>query len=224
MRLPITSSIHSFFSRAAAVALVMAGVLFAFTAEASAAFTFKRTPTQYIAALGDADATRGTGAELWGLWALDPGPRGVHLTESAAFLSKGVAPAGWAFDAKEWWMEEYGRIMEKPVFPLPPSSKAGRYVVTNGSSTMAVLTVHEKDAAGHMAWELSEGATLISVTHLGCRAGRYQPETAGAACTPANAMPHQFPVPPGAAMPSVVHCAKQDYHVLIVIGMVDEGA
>ncbi len=40
---------------------------------------FKRIPLQYIAALGEDDATSGTGAELWGLWRVDPGPRGVPL-------------------------------------------------------------------------------------------------------------------------------------------------
>ena len=40
---------------------------------------FKRSPTQFIAALGDPGATSGSGAESWGLWRLDPGPRGVWL-------------------------------------------------------------------------------------------------------------------------------------------------
>lgn len=40
---------------------------------------FVRTSTQYIAALGDPGTTSGSGAQLWGLWPLDPGPRGVKL-------------------------------------------------------------------------------------------------------------------------------------------------
>lgn len=207
-------------TRARAIFVLLAGLLLAFASPAAAELKVKPVPTQYIAALGDASATRGTGAEAWGMWVVDPGPRGVRLTESAAFLAKGVAPAGWAFDKTDWWVEEYGRIMEKPAFPIPP----GRYLVTNGKLTFAILTVHEKDAGGHMAWELSDDIKLIGVTHLGCRAGRYRPETAGAACTPGNMAPEQFPVAPGAAMPPVPNCSKQDYHVLIVKGIVVEGA
>jgi hypothetical protein len=202
----------------APVLLMLASVLFA--APASAELKLKRIQTQYIAALGDAQATSGSNAETWGLWELDPGPRGVRLTEASDLLAKGVALAGWTFDKQDWWVEEYGRIMEKPIFPIPP----GRYVVTNGQFTSAILTVRDKDSSGRMAWELSDGAKLIHVTHLGCRAGRYRPETAGAVCTPANASPKQFPVAPGAAMPPVPNCSKQDYHVLIVVGMVEEGA
>jgi hypothetical protein len=204
------------FLRAAAVFMFACFIL----APASAELKLKSIDTQYIAALGDAQATRGSNAEDWGLWAVDPGPRGVLLAQSIELLSKGAAPAGWVFDKTDWWVEEYGRIMEKPAFPIPP----GRYVVTNGKFTTAILTVHTKDASGHMAWELSDNTKLIHVTHLGCRAGRYRPEATGAVCTPANAAPEQFPVAPGAAMPPVTHCSKQDYQVLIVVGMVDEAA
>ncbi len=204
------------FQRAVAVVLFACCII----APASAELKIKPIDTQYIAALGDPAATRGDNAETWGLWVLDPGPRGVRLSRSSEFLSKGVAPAGWVFDKSDWWVEEYGRIMEKPDFPLPP----GRYLVTNGKFTSALLTVREKDSAGHMAWELGDGATLISVTHLGCRAGRYRPESAGAVCTPGNMAPEQFPVAPGAAMPHAKGCSKLDYNVLIVVGMVDEGA
>ena len=200
--------------------VLLAGVLSALAAPAAAEPKITWIETQYIAALGDTNASRGTGAEAWGLWEKDPGPRGVRLTASAELLSKGVAQAGWSFDRNDWWLEEYGRIMEAPRFPMQP----GRYVVTNGKSMMGLLTVKEKDSAGRMAWELGHGATLISVTHLGCRAGRYRPETAGAVCTPANATPGEFPVKPGASMPPVPHCSKQDYHVLLVIGVVEEGS
>jgi hypothetical protein len=38
-------------------------------------------------------------------------------------------------------------------------------------------------------------------------------------CSPANAKQSTFPVAPGGAMPQVEGCTKQDYAVLIVIGM-----
>ena len=40
---------------------------------------FKRIPTQFIAALVEPGASSGTGAEKWGVWEVDPGPRGVWL-------------------------------------------------------------------------------------------------------------------------------------------------
>lgn len=41
---------------------------------------FRRIPRiQFIAALGDPTASSGTGADTWGLWEEDPGPRGVRL-------------------------------------------------------------------------------------------------------------------------------------------------
>jgi hypothetical protein len=43
--------------------------------------------------------------------------------------------------------------------------------------------------------------------------------TAGASCSPTAAREDDFPVAPGAAMPPVANCAKQDYQVLIVIGV-----
>ena len=210
-----------YFRLAAALAFVanLSAFIPAIAAPSTAAPKVKWIETQYIAALGDPSATRGNNAETWGIWVLDPGPRGVRLAESAQFLAKGEAPAGWQFNRSDWWLEEYGRIMEAPEFPIAP----GTYVVSNGTFMMGLLKVSPKDAAGRMAWELAHGATLISVTHLGCRAGRYQPETAGAVCTPGNAATEHFPVKPGAAMPAVKHCAKQDYHVLLVIGVVEQG-
>ena len=44
-------------------------------ATAEGELTFKRIPTQFIAALGDPGATFGNGAQSWGLWRRDPGPR-----------------------------------------------------------------------------------------------------------------------------------------------------
>ena len=52
---------------------------------------------------------------------------------------------------------------------------------------------------------------------------RYTPSTANKtaanACSPANAPTKGFPVNPGAAMPAVNGCHKQDYTVLIVVGL-----
>ena len=43
---------------------------------------FKRlSPIQFIAALDDPAASSGTGADKWGLWREDPGPRGVFLRD-----------------------------------------------------------------------------------------------------------------------------------------------
>jgi hypothetical protein len=56
---------------------------------------FQRVPMQYIAALGAEDATSGSGAQAWGLWRVDPGPRGVRLKDYDKLQSEGGrAPAG----------------------------------------------------------------------------------------------------------------------------------
>src|SRR5437763_170243 len=61
----------------------------------------------YIAALGDARANSGTSAQSWGLWRLDPGPRGVRLDRYERLNSaRGIAPAQWKFDSTDWWLEE----------------------------------------------------------------------------------------------------------------------
>ena len=178
---------------------------------------FKRIPTQFIAALGDSHAKSGNGAQSWGLWRQDPGPRGVELERYTALKAAGgVAPAQWKFDNADWWLEEHGLIMEKPDFPLPP----GKYMVTGDRDTTAALTIYPKDKDGNSRWELADGATLWDVTHLGCRSGRYTPGSRGAnACTPASAKQSAFPVVPGGPMPAVEGCNKQDYQVLIVIAV-----
>lgn len=177
---------------------------------------FMRISTQYIAALGDPGATSGNGAQLWGLWPLDPGPRGVKLNRYQSLKnSGGVAPARWKFDETDWWLEEHGLIMEQPTVPLPP----GKYVVKGARKVTAVLTIHPADSHGDRRWELDQGATLYDVTHLACRSARYTPTTMGGSCSPANAKQSAFPVAPGGAMPSVDGCTKQDYAVLIVIGL-----
>jgi len=180
---------------------------------------FRRIEPQYIAALGDPGATSGSGAQSWGLWSQDPGPRGCKLDRYDQLKATGVAPAQWKFDAADWWLEEHGLIMEKPTFPLP----AGKYLVTGDRTVTTVLTIQPKDKDGNQRWELADGATLYDVTHLGCRSARYTPskanKTAANACSPANAPTKGFPVTPGAAMPAVNGCHKQDYAVLIVVGL-----
>jgi hypothetical protein len=187
-------------------------------ARSGAEAVFKPVPTQYIAALGDPRATSGTGAHKWGLWRLDPGPRGVRLIGYETLKANGgVAPAQWKFGGSDWWLEEHGLIMEQPEFPLP----AGKYVVTGGREMTAVLTANTRGSDGAQHWKLDSGAKLYDVTHLRCRSARYTPAAGGDSCSPLKAQMAAFPVAPGAPMPPVEGCRKQDYEVLIVIGMVE---
>ena len=177
---------------------------------------FKRIPTQFIAALGDPGATSGSGAQSWGLWRVDPGPRGVWLKSYEKLeAAGGLAPAEWQFDNTDWWLEENGLIMEKPDFPVP----AGKYVVTGAREVVTVLTVHPEDDDGGQRWELDDGAKLYDVTHLPCRSARYTPMTGNNSCSPAKAQQAAFPVTPGGPMPPVEGCLKQDYAVLFVIAV-----
>ena len=178
--------------------------------------TFKRIPLQYLAALGDRNATSGTGAEAWGLWTIDPGPRGVRLENLEQLkAASGVAPAGWTFNADDWWLEENGLIMEPPDFAVQP----GKYLVTGDREVTSVLTIHAIDKDGTQRWELDKGAKLYDVTHLPCRSARYTPATKGNSCSPSKAKVSDFRVPAGASMPVVEGCSKQDYAVLFVIGV-----
>jgi hypothetical protein len=182
---------------------------------------FRRLWTpQYIAALADPGASSGGGAQSWGLWRVDPGPRGVRLDRYERLKAAGgIAPAQWRFDSTDWWMEEHGLIMEKPDFPLPH----GKYLVTGDREVTTVLTIHPRDKNGNQRWELGDGATLYDVTHLACRSARYTPAVASkSSCSPASARQAAFPVRPGAAMPAVEGCTKQDYAVLIVVGVAVE--
>ncbi len=182
---------------------------------------FRRVPTQYIAALSDPKASSGDNAQQWGLWRQDPGPRGVQLDEYERLKAAGgVAPARWRFDNKDWWLEEHGLIMEQPEFPLP----AGQYVVTGARAVTTVLTVQPMAADGTQRWQLDDNASVYDVTHLRCRSARYTPANGAAACSPADAKQSDFPVTPGAAMPPVPHCNKQDYAVLIVLAVGTENS
>ncbi len=196
--------------------LLLSIAALAFVGPATAGTNFKPVATQFLAALADPSATSGTGAEHWGLWTLDPGPRGVRLNNFDNLLAAGgVAPAQWTFDKADWWLEEHGLIMEAPAFGMPP----GRYLVTGNRATQALLTVHPKGADGQQRWELSDGATLYDVTHLRCRSARYTPAAAGQSCSPAAVNAQNFPVAPGEAMPPVGNCSKQDYAVVFIIGI-----
>ena len=181
---------------------------------------FTQIRPQFIAALGDPGASAGGGAQSWGLWRVDPGPRGVWLKHYERLQAAGgVAPARWQFDETDWWVEENGLIMEKPEFPLPP----GQYVVTGGREVTTVLTIHPTGPDGDRRWELRGDATIHDVTHLRCRSARYTPAAPDRACSPAKAQMSEFPVAPGGAMPPVEGCHKQDYSVLFIVGVAVEG-
>jgi hypothetical protein len=180
---------------------------------------FEQIPMQFIAALGDPEASSGDGAQSWGLWRKDPGPRGVRLKNfDELTVAGGVAPAQWKFDSGDWWLEENGLIMEQPDFPVPP----GRYIVTGDREVMSMLTIHPADENGERRWELNRGAKLYDVTHLPCRSARYTPANVENSCSPANADRTVFRVKPGAPMPSVEGCNKQDYAVLFVIAVAED--
>jgi hypothetical protein len=83
-----------------------------------------------------------------------------------------------------------------------------KYVVTGDREITTVLTVREDGT-----WELEKG-TLYDVTHLPCRSAAYR----GEACAPQNANLRDYPVKPGAEMPPIRDCSKQDYAVLFVLG------
>jgi hypothetical protein len=194
------------------------GALAALIAPSSleAATNFKPIPTQFLAALADPGAKSGTGAETWGLWTVDPGPRGVRLSALEQLKANGnVAPAGWTFDPANWWLEEHGLIMEQP----SPNVPAGRYLVTGDRTVQTVLTIYPKDTNGKQAWELADGATLYDVTHLRCRAARYTLSAGSKACTPGMVDPNRFPMPPGDQMPLLKGCDTLDHAVLFIVGL-----
>ena len=204
---------HRFCSIVLALGLI---VLPMQTTRAEAEVKFKHIPTQFIAALGDPTAKSGNGAQFWGRWPRDPGTRGVWLSLFPVLKAAGgYAPGNWKFDPADWWLDENGLIMEKPEFSIPP----GKYLVTGEREVTTVLNVYPKDETGNMRWELENGATLYDVTHLACRSARYTPAEAGNLCSPSEADKSVFKVAPGASMPPVNGCNKQDYTVLMIIGL-----
>ena len=58
---------------------------------------FKRIEPQFIAALGDPGSSSGNGAQAWGFWDKDPGPRACKLDHYPQLKATGVAPAHWKF-------------------------------------------------------------------------------------------------------------------------------
>jgi len=177
---------------------------------------FRQVPSQYIAALGPASAKSGNNAHTWGHWADDPGPNGVFLRNFEAMKANGgKAPAGWTFDPDDWWLDENGLIMKKPVFPMP----SGRFLVTNAKLNIAMLTVGKPDADGNQSWELSGDKTLGDITHQKCRSSRYRPEREGADCSPSNARQDVFPLSPGEDPPPVHGCDRKVYAVPIIFAV-----
>ena len=196
------------------IPMMMGQMVHAQSGEAS--IQFKRIATQFIAALAEPGASAGDNAQTWGVWSVDPGPRGVRLSNYDKLKSAGnVAPAQWTFDDSDWWLEENGLIMEKPQFPIA----AGKYLVTGDRDVVSVLTVHPRDDKGVQRWALGNGASLHDVTHLKCRSARYTPVSDSIPCSPANAPQSAFRVAPGAAMPAVEGCNKQDYAVLFIVAV-----
>jgi len=182
---------------------------------------FTPIPTQFIAALADPEATSGQGAEHWGYWHSDPGKTGVWLSLFPVLKATGgYAPGNWKFDESDWWLDENGLIMQKPVFKIEP----GKYIVTGEREVTTTLTVYAKDDQGAQRWELADGATLFDVTHMPCRSARYTPIAGKSNCSPSNADQSKFKVAPGSVMPDIPGCNRLDYAVLIVIGRVDHVA
>ncbi|MGI9475105.1 MAG: hypothetical protein ACR2PI_00220 [Hyphomicrobiaceae bacterium] len=208
----LTGTINSLFAIVLAVSVPYSASL----AAEQAHFNFRRVQPQFIAALGDPNATSGSGAQRWGIWRKDPGPRGVWLHQFPILKAAGgFGPHNWQFDDADWWLDENGIIMEKPDFPVQP----GHYLVTGEREVTTVLTIHPKNDNGEQRWELANGAKLFDVTHLPCRSARYTASSGSRSCSPAMANKSAFPVKPGATMPPVSGCKKMDYAVLIVIGL-----
>ena len=189
----------------------------------SSKMKFQRYPQlRFIAALGDPKASSGTGADQWGLWRDDPGPRGFYLRDYERKLKNNVAPGGWTLDKDAIWIEEHGLVMpspgDLPRTSLSKSTKESlpykRYVVTGDREITTVLTVFLDGR-----WELAKGS-LYDVTHLPCRSAKYTPASGSGSCVPSADDQKVFPVKPGAEMPRLSNpsCDKLDYAVLFVLG------
>ena len=116
----------------------------------SSKMKFQRYPQlRFIAALGDPKASSGTGADQWGLWRDDPGPRGFYLRDYDRKLKNNVAPGGWTLDKDAIWIEEHGLVMpspgDLPRTSLSKSTKESlpykRYVVTGDREVTTVLVL-----------------------------------------------------------------------------------
>ena len=178
---------------------------------------FQPIPIQFIAAIGDPNANSGIGAETWGIWRKDPGPRGVWLKDYQLIKSMGgYTPTQWQLDDNDWWVDENGILMESPEFPIGP----GKYLVTGDREVTTMLTIYPKETDGSQRWELDDDAKLFDVTHLPCRSARYIPETVAGTCLPTSMPRVAFPISPGGTLPEVQNCNKQDYAVLLIVGAV----
>jgi len=62
-------------TKAMQVLCVALALMISKVAVAEQPVVFKRISSQFIAALGDPRANSGTGAQHWGYWPVDPGPR-----------------------------------------------------------------------------------------------------------------------------------------------------
>ena len=82
--------------------LSMGSLMLAVHASGADLSKFRRIEPQFIAALGDPAATSGNGAQSWGFWNQDPGPRACKLDHYPQLKATGVAPAQWKFDASDW--------------------------------------------------------------------------------------------------------------------------
>mmetsp|Transcript_88399 Transcript_88399/g.153122 ORF Transcript_88399/g.153122 Transcript_88399/m.153122 type:complete len:311 (+) Transcript_88399:101-1033(+) len=179
---------------------------------------FKRLNRNWFIAadpgLENGDATEGTGALKWGVWRRDPGLMGVDLSAFEDLeAADGRADAGWDFDPEEWWLEEYGRIMPKPIIPIPN----GKYLLpwlNGGNAGRAVVLTIKGDT-----WSLDKrsNARLKDVTHLPCRSARYTRVAEDA--SPTQAKLSDFPVLPGRKMPPIEGYEQADYAVLFVEGL-----
>jgi len=159
------------------------------------------SPLQFIAALGDPEANSGDGADSWGIWETDPGPRGFRQSKYEQVVSGELRAPQW-FQEQDFFLDENAIIMPQPSFPLPE----GKYLVTGGRLATTGLVVSSDGS-----WKLDSGK-LYDVTHLPCRAARYKNGT------PSNVRKADFPVAPGGMMPEVPGTDKQDYSVLFVVG------
>ncbi|KAL7526237.1 hypothetical protein ACHAXR_001388, partial [Thalassiosira sp. AJA248-18] len=164
------------------------------------------SPLQFIAALGDSEASSGKGAENWGLWPTDPGPRGLRLRDYERIIANNDESRPYWLDATDFFLDENAIIMPQPEYPLPP----GKYLVTGARAVTTGLTI---DKEGN--WKLDEGK-LYDVTHLPCRAGRYRRSKDGDG-SPLTVRRGDFPVVPGGVMPNVPGTDKQDYSVLFIL-------
>eukprot|EP00978_Attheya_sp_CCMP212_P012296 scaffold30530_cov43-Attheya_sp.AAC.3 len=166
---------------------------------------------EYVAALAPSPKDSSGFGETWGLWTMDPGPRGVSSQTYSSLSSNNnnIMPAGWKLDPNDFWIEEHGLLMETPSFPLT----SGQYLVTGGKLTTAILSYDKKNNSWQLASpQNGKPVALDDVTHGPCRAARYH------GGSPQSINPRDFPVRPGALMPHVPGCEKQDYSVLFVIG------